>query len=132
MTASPSPTRQHRDRGSASLTTALLTPVFIVIAFMAWQAALWSAARTEARAIARDTVTLVARQGHTQREAIDAAQHVLDTEFASAALEVRFLSAVGAPIVVVEIRGDAPGMIRGTAQEIIVTEALPQELDGGP
>ena len=49
------------DRGSTTLTTVLLTPVFIVVALMAFQAALWSHARTEARVVARNSAALVAR-----------------------------------------------------------------------
>ena len=45
----------HLDRGSTTLTTVLLTPVFLVVALMAFQAALWTHARTEARVIARNS-----------------------------------------------------------------------------
>ena len=51
------------DRGSTSLTTVLLTPVFVVLAFAAFQAAMWTHAVTETRAVARDTAALVARRG---------------------------------------------------------------------
>ena len=53
--------RHSNDRGSTTLTTVLLTPVFLVIALMAFQAALWTHARTEARVIARNSAALVAR-----------------------------------------------------------------------
>jgi len=48
-----------RDRGSTSLTAVVLTPVFVVIAFAAFQAAMWSHARTEARVMAREVAVLV-------------------------------------------------------------------------
>src|SRR5690606_7045037 len=65
------------DEGSSSLTTVILTPIFLVIALMAFQAALWTHARTEARAIARDTAALVARSGGDPDDAAAAATRVL-------------------------------------------------------
>ncbi|MEY2957908.1 MAG: hypothetical protein RLZZ01_476, partial [Actinomycetota bacterium] len=50
------------DPGSTSLTTVVLTPVFVVIALAAFQAALWSHARAEARMVARDVAVLVAQR----------------------------------------------------------------------
>jgi hypothetical protein len=61
MTRRDTAQRAVDDRGSTTLTTVVLTPVFLVIALMAFQAALWTHARTEARVIARDSAALVAR-----------------------------------------------------------------------
>ena len=59
-----------RDLGSTSLTTVLLTPVFLVIALMAFQASLWTHARAQARAVARSSAALVARS-HADPEDIE-------------------------------------------------------------
>ncbi len=61
----PDPPRRWRgDRGAAtSLSVALLTPMFVFLAFAAFQAAMWSHAKTEARVVARDTAALIARSG---------------------------------------------------------------------
>ena len=60
----PTSRRMRGDEGAASsLTVVLLTPVFVVLAFAVFQAAMWGHARTEARVIARDTAALVARSG---------------------------------------------------------------------
>ena len=60
----PTSRRMRGDEGAASsLTVVLLTPVFVVLAFATFQAAMWGHARTEARVIAHDTAALVARSG---------------------------------------------------------------------
>lgn len=116
-----------RDRGSTSLTTVLLTPVFVVIAFAAFQAAMWSHARTEARFVARDTAAAVARGGVLAADAEAGAESVLrsDTDLGSPDVDVR-TDAVG-QLVVVTVTGRAPGIIRGTSTPISVVEALPLE-----
>ncbi|MGA7757964.1 MAG: TadE/TadG family type IV pilus assembly protein, partial [Ilumatobacteraceae bacterium] len=43
------------DGAATSLSVALLTPMFVFLAFAAFQAAMWSHAKTEARVVARDT-----------------------------------------------------------------------------
>ena len=66
------------DRGAAtSLAIALLTPMFVFLAFAAFQAALWSHDRTEARVIARDTAALVARSGVAAGDAQSSARAIL-------------------------------------------------------
>lgn len=114
-----------RDPGSTTLTTVLLTPVFVVIAFAAFQAALWTHARTEARAVARDAAALVARSGESSAAVEASSEEALRTN-----------SELGEPDVVITDRGAfvearvtgvAPGIIRGTSATVDVTEAVPVE-----
>ncbi len=74
------PARRLRgDRGAAtSLAVALLTPMFVFLAFAAFQAAMWSHARTEARVVARDTAALVARSGVAAGDARASATAILE------------------------------------------------------
>jgi hypothetical protein len=117
--------RPGRDRGSTSLTAVVLTPVFVVIAFAAFQAAMWSHARTEARVMARDVAVLVAQRGDDS----DLVAHAAERNLA-AGTDLRRADVVvthGDGLVVVRITGDAPGIIRGTSAGVDVTEALPIE-----
>jgi hypothetical protein len=115
----------RRDRGSTSLTTVLLTPVFVVIAFMAFQAALWTHARTEARAIARDSAAQVARSGAALADSERSAMQMLvaDTDLRRPSVAI----VISDGIVVAHVTGSAPGMIRGTSAAVDVTEAVPME-----
>ena len=118
--------RLRGDRGAAtSLAVALLTPMFIFLAFAAFQAALWSHARTEARVVARDTAALVARSGVTPGDAQASATAILeaDTELRNVAVDVHSSGGV----VTVTVTGDAPGIIRGTTNSVSVTSAVPIE-----
>lgn len=119
-------TRQARDRGAAnSLTMVLLTPMFVVVGFAAFQAALWSHARTEARVVARDTAALVARSGVGTEDARAAAEAILtaDTSLRDVRVEV-----VATPeLATVTVRGDAPGIIRGSWSRVEVVTAVPVE-----
>ena len=118
--------RGRGDCGAAtSLAVALLTPMFVVLAFAAFQAALWSHARTEARVVARDTAALVARSGVDAGDAQASATAVLeaDTDLRNVVVEVR--SSAG--VVTVTVTGDAPGIIRGTTDAVAVTSAVPIE-----
>ncbi len=118
--------RLRGDTGAAtSLSVALLTPVFVLLAMAAFQAALWSHARTEARVIARDTAALVARAQVTADDARSSAAAVLaaDTDLRSVAVRVD----AGADIVTVTVTADAPGIIRGTSVSVSVTSAIPRE-----
>jgi Flp pilus assembly protein TadG len=114
-----------RDRGSTTLTTVLLTPVFLVVALMAFQAALWSHARTEARVIARDSAALVARSHADAGATASSASAMLaaDTDLADPVVEI----VVGGDLVTAHVRGRAPGMIRGTSTSVDVIEAVPRE-----
>ncbi len=118
-------TSAGRDRGSTSLTTVLLTPVFVVIAFAGFQAALWSHVRAEARAAARDAAAQVARSGD-QPDLVEAAWE--QALLRNSALEDPDMTIdPQGDIVVVTVRATAPGIIRGTTSEVEVTEALPVE-----
>jgi hypothetical protein len=114
------------DAGTASsLSVALLAPLFVVLAFAAFQAALWGHAKTEARVIARDTAGLVARSGVAEGDARAAAGAILssDTDLHNVSVHVTITSG----IVTVTVTGDAPGIIRGTSSRVSVTAALPVE-----
>jgi Flp pilus assembly protein TadG len=118
--------RLRGDGGAAtSLAVALLTPMFIVLAFAAFQAALWSHARTEARVVARDTAALVARSGVAAADARASATAILeaDTDLHNVAVEVNSIDGV----VTVTVTADAPGIIRGTSDSVAVTSAVPVE-----
>ncbi len=114
-----------RDRGSTSLAVALLTPLFVILAFAAVQAALWSHARTEARVVARDTAALVARSAVGSGDAQAAAMAILeaDTDLRNVAVVVDRRG----DVVAVTVDATAPGIIRGTGVAVRVTEALPVE-----
>jgi hypothetical protein len=118
--------RLRGDRGAAtSLAVALLTPMFVFLAFAAFQAAMWSHARTEARVVARDTAALVARSGVTPGDAQASATAILeaDTDLRNVVVDVGSTGGV----VTVTVTGDAPGIIRGTASALSVTSAVPVE-----
>lgn len=114
-----------RDRGSTSLTAVLLTPVFVVIAFAAFQAAMWSHARTEARVMAREVAVLVAQRGDDADLVERSAEQNLESGTNIGDADVTITRQQ--QFVVVRITGDAPGIIRGTATGVDVTEALPIE-----
>jgi hypothetical protein len=119
------PRRVAGDTGSTSLAVALLTPVFVALAFAAWQAALWSHARTEARVVARDTAALVARSETGPDEAAGSAQAVLTADTSMTNIDVKVGGGTG--IVIVTITANAPGIIRGTSRPVSVTVAIPIE-----
>lgn len=113
------------DAGSTSLTTVVLTPVFVVIALAAFQAALWSHARTEARMVAREVAVIVAQRGGDADLAERSAERNLDADAPIADVDVVVTSTSG--YVVVRVTGDAPGIIRGTSAAIDVSEAVALE-----
>ena len=118
--------RLRGDRGAAtSLAVALLTPMFIFLAFAAFQAALWSHAKTEARVIARDTAALVARSGVAAGDAQASAAAILgaDTDLRNVVVGV----ASSSGLVTVTVTAEAPGIIRGTTNAVAVTSAVPIE-----
>lgn len=113
------------DRGSTTLTTVLLTPVFVALAFTAFQAAMFTHARTEARSVARDAAVLVARHGAAASAVEASSEAVLrdadllnDTD-----VDVR----IEGSLVVVQVTGEAPGILRGTSADIDISESLPIE-----
>jgi len=118
--------RLRGDRGAGtSLAVALLTPMFVFLAFAAFQAALWSHAKTEARVVARDTAALVARSGVAPGDAQASAAAILeaDTDLRNVAVGV----ASSGGVVTVTVTADAPGIIRGTTNAVAVTSAVPIE-----
>lgn len=118
--------RGSGQRGAASsLAVALLTPLFVLLAFAAVQAALWSHARTEARVVARDAATLVARAGVTAGDAEVAATAILRHDTDLTAIDVSV--AVNGDLVRVVVAGRAPGILRGTTSRVHVVEAVPLE-----
>ena len=120
------PSRLSGDSGAAtSLSIALLTPIFIVLAFAAVQAALWSHAKTEARVIARDTAALVARSGVAAGDAQSSASAILAADTTLSDVNVGVTQSPG--IVAVTVSANAPGIIRGTSSSFSVTAAVPVE-----
>lgn len=115
----------RRDRGSTSLTTVLLTPVFVVIAFMAFQAAMWSHARTEARALARNSAALVARSGADPGDVERNAESVLGTDVNLVDADVQIQS--DGRLVTARVTARAPGLIRGTSTDVDIVVAVPLE-----
>lgn len=114
------------DRGAATtLSLILLTPMMLVLGLAAFQAALWSHARTEVRVVARDTAALVARSGADPSAATSAAAAMLERD--GVAREVVVTADVGPDLVTVVVRAQAPGMIRGTWVPLEVTVAIPVE-----
>ena len=104
--------------------------MFVVIAFMAFQAAMWTHARTEARAAARDAAVLVGRFGASPDDVERSTFEILENK---SVLEVR---AVDIPeldeirasgTVEVTITARANGIIIGTSTDVEVTEAVPFE-----
>ncbi len=113
------------DCGSTSLTTVLLTVPFLALAFAAFQAAMFTHARTEARSVARDAAVLVARQGASPAAVESSAEDVLrDADLISdGEVDIR----LEGQLVVVRLTADAPGILRGTQVDIDITESLPLE-----
>ncbi|MGB0114345.1 MAG: hypothetical protein WBP59_14075 [Ilumatobacteraceae bacterium] len=119
-------TRLRGDGGAAtSLSVALLTPMFVFLAFAAFQAAMWSHAKTEARVVARDTAALVARSGVAAGDAQASATAVLEADTDLHNVRVSVVTTGG--VVAVTVDADAPGIVRGTSTELSVTAAVPIE-----
>ncbi len=117
------PTR--RDRGDAStLVLVLMAPIFVVLLFAGWQAALWSHARAELRAVARDTAAMVARSRSDPADAAAAARAAIG---GIDVRDPRVDVSVANGVVVVAVVARAPGIIRGTAAPVTVTVAMPLE-----
>jgi hypothetical protein len=120
------PRRLRGDRGAAtSLSVALLTPMFVFLAFAAFQAAMWSHAKTEARVIARDTAALIARSGIPSGDATASARTILESD--TDLRNVAVVASTSNGVVAVTVTADAPGIIRGTATDLSVTSAVPVE-----
>lgn len=118
-------TRCRDERGSVSLAAALLAPVFVVVLFAAFQAAMWGHARTEARVAASGAATQVARFGASAAAATAAVQTSLSSDSFS---DVRVgISPPGSDPVVVTVTARAQGILIGTSRPISVTVAIPLE-----
>ena len=113
------------DGAATSLSVALLTPMFVFLSFAAFQAAMWSHAKTEARVVARDTAALVARSGVDAGDAAASATAVLEAD--TDLRNVVVVASTSGGVVAVTVTADAPGIIRGTSTGISVTSAIPLE-----
>ena len=117
-------TRCRDDRGSSSLAAALLAPVFVVLLFAAFQAAMWGHARTEARVAANDAAAQVARFDTSA----GAAEASVRSSLAGKPLsDVGVTIAQGVDLVTVTVTARAQGIIVGTSRDITVTAAVPVE-----
>ena len=103
----------------------MLAPLLLVLMFVAFQAAMWNHARTEARVIARETAVLIARDGLPALQAQQSASAALASD--SVLTHVDVAIATTAINVVVTITGSAPGLLRGTSSAVKVTAAVPLE-----
>ena len=103
----------------------LLTPIFTVVAFMAFQAAMWTHARTEARAAARDAAVLVGRFGAEPDDVKASTEQSLSDKSVLELETVTIVEASGT--VSVTIAATAHGIITGTESKFEVTEAVPVE-----
>jgi hypothetical protein len=120
------PRRLRGDRGAAtSLSVALLTPMFVFLAFAAFQAAMWSHAKTEARVVARDTAALIARSGIPAADATASARTILEAD--TDLRNVTVVASTADGVVTVAVTADAPGIIRGTSTGLAVRSAVPVE-----
>ncbi|MEZ5298215.1 MAG: hypothetical protein R2697_18675 [Ilumatobacteraceae bacterium] len=103
--------------------------MFVVIALMAFQAAMWTHARTEARA-ARDAAVLVGRFGASLDDVERSTFEILENK---SVLEVRAVDIAeldeirASGTVEVTITARANGIIIGTSTDVEVTEAVPFE-----
>ena len=98
---------------------AMLAPVMVVLMFLAWQAALWNHARTQARTVAQDTAVLVARSGLDASDAERSARSALESDDDLQAVSVSVSTSNG--LVTVTVSADAPGVVRGTSSRISVS-----------
>lgn len=92
---------------------------------MAFQAAMWSHARTEVRAVARDSAAQVARNGAPIGDVEATARRLLDTEVAIADPVIEITT--DGELVVAHITGRVPGLLRGTSAPVDIRYSLPQE-----
>jgi hypothetical protein len=99
--------------------------MFVFLAFAAFQAAMWSHAKTEARVVARDTAALIARSGIPADDAAASALTILETDTDLRNVAVTASTADG--VVTVAVTADAPGIVRGTSTALSVRSAVPVE-----
>lgn len=114
------------DHGAATtLSLVLLTPMMLVLGLAAFQAAMWSHARTEVRVVARDTAALVARSGADPGSASASAATMLERD--AIVRDVSVTADIADDLVRVVVRGRAPGIVRGTWIPLEVVAAVPVE-----
>ena len=97
----------------------MLAPVMVVLMFLAWQAALWNHAKTQARTVAQDTAVLVARSGLDPVSAEQSARNALEADDDLQAVSVSVSTTNG--LVTVTVSAKAPGVVRGTSSAISVS-----------
>ena len=124
------PAARHRARcigdvgASQSISLILLVPVMTALAFIGIQTATWSHARAEARVVARDGASLVARSAV---EPAEAGLMIEESLTGSSALADVDVSVEQTPVgVTVVIDAEAPGMLIGTGRDVRVVEFVPE------
>jgi hypothetical protein len=122
---------EFHERGAASsLSMVLLAPLFVVISLLAFQAAMWSHARTEARVRVRDVAGLIARSGLSSTTAQSQIREVMNPTAVghnSLLRDVEFEVEDRSETVRVTLRARAPGIIRGTSAPVEVSTTLWRE-----
>jgi hypothetical protein len=99
--------------------------LFFILSMMAFQSAMWSHARTEARVRVRDMAGLVARSGMTAEQAEIRVRAAMATD--SLLREVHLDVQDRGTTVRVGLRGVAPGILRGTSAPVDVSTTLWRE-----
>jgi len=97
---------------------------------MAFQAAMWSHARTEARAGARDAAVLIARFGADPDDVEQSVTDGLEATSALVGVEVSIPSLAeirAAGFVEVTVSATANGILLGTSTDVSISEAVPFE-----
>jgi hypothetical protein len=118
--------RRSVERGAgSSLAMVLLAPLFFILSMMAFQSAMWSHARTEARVRVRDVAGLIARSAMTAEQAEIEVRAAMapDSLLRDVHLEVEDRGAT----VRVGLRAIAPGILRGTSAPVEVSTTLWRE-----
>jgi hypothetical protein len=114
--------RLSDDRGTAA--TILLFPVFAIVTFMFIQALWWQHDRQLASSVADRTSSAVALYGAAPGDA----QGDATTELTSAGMRNVSVSVTrGAEVTVVEVSGDAPGILVGTSVRVTARSVTPTE-----
>lgn len=124
------PAARHRARcigdlgASQSISLILLVPVMTALAFIGIQTATWSHARAEARVVARDGASLVARGAVEPAEAGLMIEESLVGSSALADVDVSVERTRAGVTVVID--AEAPGMLIGTGRDVRVVEFVPE------
>jgi hypothetical protein len=110
------------DRGTAA--TILLFPVFAIVTFMFVQALWWQHDRQLASSVADRTSSSVALYGAAPGDAqADAATELTNAGMRNVSVSV----SRGAEVTVVEVSGDAPGILVGTSVRVTARSVTPTE-----